>query len=370
MHQITTGTKEWGNVFLDDISEMTKVYRIILFMNYLFDRGDRKPAVDKIITAMSSVFLKAGRTNSVFSNTLVIQAKKGTMGSNEEIRRANQAKINLPTLPLSGDMIQESRNMFWSKKGWSRDDMDSKVIWIVLGLGFNFGWRVGQMTLAPKKRNGTLKGNDHCLRTGDLKFSVQLNDNKSKLVIIQGGKALRLFLEQSIVKNLKKVKFCELSLLSGKMVKNRTYVLDKKKISRDTVIEATILEDLCMWIVQAAPEATDEFTCRYDNKRNRKVVTAGEVNVSIKQLAVSFDFDPRMFSSRSLRSGLASSLNALGVSSERRNRIGGWAAGSTVPDNHYVHYESVQGVFGLNQGQNQGWTHQQVRNLGAGNKNK
>ena len=98
------------------------------------------------------------------------------------------------------------------------------------------------------------------------------------------------------------------------------------------------------------------------------MVTAGEVNGAIKKLASQFDFDPRMFSSRSLRSGLASSLNALGVSSEKRNRIGGWAAGSTVPDNHYVHSESIQGVFGLNQGQNQNWTHQQVRNLGAGNR--
>ena len=351
---------------MDDLSEMTKIYRIILFMNDLYDKGFRKPAIDKILTAMSSVFLKAGRSNSIFSNTLVIQAKKGTMGSNEEIRRTNRAKIEVPTLPLSGDMIQESRKMFWDQKGWSRTDMDSRVMWIILGIGFNFGWRVSQMTLAPKKKNGVLKGNDHCVRTGDLKFSVQANKSKSELVIIQGGKELRQYLKHDLVKNLKKVKFCEFSLLSGKMVKSKTYVLDKKKISRDTVIEATILEDLCMWIVYAEPKEADEFTCRYDNKNNRKVVTAAGVNAAIKQLAVKFDFDPRMFSSRSLRSGLASSLNALGVSTVKRNRIGGWAAGSTVPDNHYVHCESVQGVFGLNQGQNQEWTHQQVRNLGAG----
>ena len=236
MHQISTGTKEWGNIFLDDLSEITKVYRIILFMNYLFDKGDRKPAIDKVLTALSSVFLKFGRPNAVFANTLVTQAKKGTIGSNEEIRAANQAKLDLPTLPLSGDMIQESRRLFWVNKGWNRDDLDSKVFWIILGIGFNFGWRIGQMTLAPKKKDGTLKNNDHCLRTGDLKFSVQLT-SKLELSVIQGGRALRQFLNKDITKNVKKVKFCELSLLSGKTVKNKSYVLDKKKISRDSGME-------------------------------------------------------------------------------------------------------------------------------------
>ena len=368
MNQIGVGSKEWGNVFLDDLSDMTKVYRIILFMKHLFDKGDRKPSIDKTMTALSSIFLKAGRSNSVFSDPIVVRAKKGTLGSNDEIRKANQAKVELPTLPLSSDMIQESRNMFWVGKGWSRVDLDSKVIWLVLGIGFNFGWRIGQMTKSPRKKNGVLKGNDHCLRTGDLKFSVKLSEKKPDLKVFQGGQNLRKFLLVDINRNVKRVQFCELSLLSGKTVRSKSFVLDKKKIGRDTLIESTILEDLCMWIVFAKPMENDEFTCRYDNLHSRKVVTAGEVNLGIKRVATFYKFDERMFSSRSLRSGLSSSLGALGVSSVIRNRIGGWAAGSTVPDIHYTHSESVQGVLGMNQGVNPEWTHHQVRNLGAANK--
>lgn len=74
------------------------------------------------------------------------------------------------------------------------------------------------------------------------------------------------------------------------------------------------MDDICEWIVKAGPKEDDEITSRYDPARvqYRKVVTTGQVNLGIKLVARDVGLPEKMFSSRSLRSGLTSQMAAMG----------------------------------------------------------
>ena len=93
------------------------------------------------------------------------------------------------------------------------------------------------------------------------------------------------------------------------------------------------------------------------------MVTASAVNQGIKSLAASFGLPSSMFSSKSLRSGLASEQRARGASDACRNQIGGWAEHSRVPEKHYVHQAGVQGVLSRGNDSEGVWSVAQVQNL-------
>jgi len=360
IEQITgLGAKD---AFLLSLTEDEKPFRVILFMKHLFDLKLRKPQITKVLTAMSTTFQVNGINTEVFQNALVLRAKNGTAGSREELEIANRNKLSNPTLPMASDMVMESRKLFWEGKLWDKDGMDSRVIWLVLGLGFNFGARVGQLTLARKKTvTKELKGQDHCLKTKDVGFYFSSDSSNSRTEILKGGVMFRQKVtSEAMIRNVSAI---ELSFLTGKI---KTNVVGVKRVGRSTREEAQLLEDICLWVLKARPGDNDELTSRYDLARrvnNKKVVTPYAVNKGIKTLATSFGLPPSMFSSKSLRSGLASDQKAKGASDASRNQIGGWAEHSRVPEKHYVHQVGVQGALSMSSDPAGIWSVVQVRNL-------
>lgn len=350
------------DVFLASLTEQEKPFRLILFMKYLFDQELRQPQIAKVLTAMSTTFQVNGISSEVFKSPLVLRAKNGTAGSREELEVVNRRKLNNPTLPMASDMVMVSRRLFWEGKPWNKDGMDSRVIWLVIGLGFNFGARIGQLTLARRKKiTKVLEVQDHCLKTKDVGFYFSSDGSSERTEILKGGVMFRRKVtSEALIKNVSAI---ELPFLTGKI---KTNVVGVKRVGRTTIEETQLLEDVCLWVIKAKPGDNDELTCRYDLSRrgnNRKVVTSYAVNKGIKTLAASFGLPPSMFSSRSLRSGLASDQRAKGASDASRNQIGGWAEHSRVPGRHYVHQAGVQGALSMSSDPAGVWSVVQVRNL-------
>ena len=351
-----------GDIYLQGLTKEEKPFRLILFMKHLYDQGLRQSQITKVLTAMSSLFQANAVDTMVFTNPLVLRAKRGTVGTREELEVQNRRKLENPTLPMASDMVMEGRKLFWEGKSWDMDGMDSRVIWLVIGLGFNFGARIGQLTLARRKKiTRELIGQDHCLKTKDVRFYFSPDCSIRKTVILKGAVMFRgKVTSETLIRNISAI---ELSFLTGKISTN---VVGVKRIGRSTAEETQLLEDICLWVLKAKPGDDDELTSRYDLTRrtnNKKVVTPFAINKGIKILATSFGLPPSMFSSRSLRSGLASEQRAIGASDASRNQIGGWAENSRVPAKHYVHQVGIQGTLSMSSDPAGIWSVAQVQNL-------
>ena len=354
-----------GDIYLNGLCDQDKLIRLVLFMKHLFDKGMRRPAISKVMSAMSSVFERHLVDTRVFSSKLLTRAKKGTMGTNEELAEVNRLKIKNPTLPMCLDMVLECRKLFWIEGIWDRKGLDDKAVWLVVALGFNFGARICHLTLAPKSKDGEQIKTDHALRTGDIKFYVGKEIGKQK--VFKGGEELRRFLGKDFMRKIKEVEFAELSFLTSKTVRTVvTNIVDVKNIGRNTKEEVQLLDDLCLWIVMAKPLAEDPIFTRYHarGKRvDRKVVTAQFINLCIKQLAKCLGLPEKMFSSRSLRSGLASHMKAMNISEEEVNKVGGWAEKSRVATKHYTHREGTTGSLATTMPGRAVWSIREIRHL-------
>ena len=365
------GNKE--DVFMKELGEKDKQIRIVLFMSELYEEnGLRKQRIGSVLAAICAKFEAAAEDSSAFGSKMVARAKKGTVGSNEEIKEINRTKLENPTLPMALDMVLKGRELLWSSSNWSAGGMNSKGRWIVIGLGFNFGSRIGQLTLTPKKKDKSLVRADHCLRAGDIKFHVRGLSNV--LQVFKGGRPMRGYLggtsgegSESVRKRIGRVEKIEFSCLTSKTTRKKkvTNVVDILKIGRSSAEEGMLLEDLCEWMLYAAPEEEDEAMCRYDptNRRNRKVVTACEVKVAIKSIARSLCLPEKLFSTKSLRSGLSSHMNAMGRSDEDIHRAGGWVEGSKVVRRHYTHKDGIVGAMASVKGERGDWGTEQVMDL-------
>jgi hypothetical protein len=57
--------------------------------------------------------------------------------------------------------------MYWEGRNWLADGMDSKAISLTVDLAFDFGPRIGNLTL----KDGP-QAEDHCIRAGHAAFTI------------------------------------------------------------------------------------------------------------------------------------------------------------------------------------------------------
>ena len=80
------------------------------------------------------------------------------------------------------------------------------------------------------------------------------------------------------------------------------------------------------------------------------MITRSEVSNTIKMLARLFGLPEELFSSKSLRKGVASHGNKVGMSEEDIRKRGGWSEKSGVPDRHYISKIGGEGVWPRQEG--------------------
>jgi hypothetical protein len=78
---------------------------------------------------------------------------------------------------------------------------------------------------------------------------------------------------------------------------------------------------------------------------SNKVPTRNEDIEEIKGGAVRCGAAGHFFAATSLRKDTATDLARAGLPREERNRIGGWAPDSSVPERHYDHSKRIEGVL-------------------------
>jgi hypothetical protein len=123
-------------------------------------------------------------------------------------------------------------------------------------------------------------------------------------------------------------------------------------ISRNSEASCQLLKDLVLFVQHSGADGNDPLLSFYRTSTVtgislQKTITRKEINGAIKDCAVRCGLPPRFFSATSLRKGHATYSALSGVPAELRNKIGGWAPNSKVPDKHYNQSGRVIGALDL-----------------------
>ena len=120
-----------------------------------------------------------------------------------------------------------------------------------------------------------------------------------------------------------------------------------KTLSRRSVSEGMVLNDLLLWFMNSQVQEDDELLTRYSSSGSRKVVIRKDVRAAIKEAVSSIGLPAKNFSTKSLRSGFGTHAVANGMDISHMKVRGGWVKDSDVPDKYYVTNMNSKGALAL-----------------------
>jgi hypothetical protein len=332
------------DIFLENVKDdRERAKRVVLFMVHLNEaKGLRDEQISRTITALVYHFSVEGVSTGFFSSSMISRGRKAGVRSTSEARALEEKRIDSVKLPVFLDLVWKVRDMYWEGRDWLVDGMDSKAIWLAVGLAFDSGPRIGNLTL----KDGP-EAEDHCIRAGHAAFTI-VDPASGAESRIKGGPLMERFLSRQDVEYFM-VTSVDLVFMTSKTSKRvKSIVKEPKTIARGSEVESAILDDLLAWIHYSGVQEEDELLTRYCfDKGTRKVVIRKDVSVALKRAADFFGLPEKHFSCKSLRSGFGTHVTANGMSSRDVNKRGGWAEGSTVPEKHYVRKMHSRGAFAL-----------------------
>lgn len=315
---------------------------MVLFMAYLYmSEGLRDEQIKRAITSVAYMFEVEGKDTSFFNLAVVSRGRAATTRSSEESRVHEENRRSNVILPICLDIVLGVREEYWVQQDWSMKGIDKRGIWLAICLGFDSGLRIGNLT----KRDGP-KGADHCIRAGQLIFSV--TDPKSNEEgRLKGGPAMTTFLQRLDV-DLSMVSSVDMSYVTSKTSRKVKSLVDNQKtVSRRTDVESMVLDDLLLWFVHSQVKEADELLTRYSTTGSRKVVIRKDVRTAIKLAVCGAGLPAKNFSTKSLRSGFGTHVTANGMGADEMKARGRWVKSSEVPDNHYVRRMHSRGALAL-----------------------
>lgn len=337
------GTDNNPGQFMEKIiGQHEKAKRVVLFMAYLYmNNGMRDEQIKKVVTSVAYLFEVEGKDATFFGNAIVSRGRKASVRSAEECSVHENIRAENTILPICLDIVLAVRRQYWENHGWDAKGMDNKGIWLAICLGFDSGLRIGNLT----KKDGP-NGADHCIRAGSLSFRAMDPVTKTERRIKGGPNAANFISRQDVT--LSMILSVDMVYVTSKTSRKVKSLIDNPKtISRESDVESTVLDDLCLWVVHSKVQESDELLTRYSEKGGRKVVIRKDVRTAIKSAVKGVGLPPKHFSTKSLRSGFGTHAVANGMGVEEMKVRGGWVKDSDVPERFYVRNMNSRGALAL-----------------------
>jgi hypothetical protein len=309
-----------GELFQRISSSQGRAMRLALYYQYLYRVLNlREEQVGMASTGLKYYLECKGVDTSFFSEVVATRGRKASRRTVLEKRNYEEKKLVKAILPIGLDIMLELRRVLWTETDWNtRDGADKKGIWIAIGLGFDSGDRVSNVTL----KDGPT-ASDHCIRARHVNLEV-LNNHTGVCNIVPGGEAFR--------KHVVDIDYTVLTITFDYLTSKTAH--KRAILCADADGDALLLNDTVEWLLRSGVMGDDELTTRYFAGK-RKVVTSRNVRDAIKRCCADLGLNPAKFSTKSMRSGFTTQYSVSEASCVQRNARGGWKKGSTVPDRHY-----------------------------------
>lgn len=319
-------------VYLERISDRAgKSKALVMFYAYLFDvLGKRDKQISTISSHLRFYLGLHGCPTEFFDDALAVQGRRAGRRSVEETEAYLELRERTKLLPLGDEVVAHMRQVLWTDTSWKiKKEVDQKAIWIAILLGFDSGKRVSNLTVP----DGPL-ASPHGIKARHVLVSLRDGQGRKRTVI--GGEAFR------------KYEGCEYEVLSLRLMYMTTKTSDNQVVLQASDVgDAGVIRDLVEWMMLSEVRSDDVLTS-HRRTRNAEVkgVTSKSVRYAIKASCSFFGLDEKRFSTSSMRKGFATMYSICGGNAEYRNLVGGWAAGSKIPQKHYIH-AGPKGVFSV-----------------------
>lgn len=303
--------------------------RLALFYVYLYELGKREEQIVRVSSAVRFHMEAHQYDTSFFDGVVAKRSRMASGRSNDEKRQQRIKQAETKILPIGLDIVRELREELWVNTSWkSKEGLDKKGTWISIGLGYDGGNRVSNVT----GKDGS-NASDHSLKTEDIVFHVT-NAFTRREATVKGVEALRDALQVSGAE----VKFASIHYWTSKTA--------SKSLTLDHMTAVPLLKDLVEWICKSGAKPGECVCSRYWNGRKR-TVTSKDVRYAIKHACLRNGLPAERYSSKSLRSGFATHYTLCNGDTKERDASGGWAEGSSVPAAHYD-FAPLKGALSLN----------------------
>lgn len=347
------GVNKWG-VNLERIplhdDKVLRVTHFAVWMSKTLKRNSE--TIRQTLAALHTCMEIAGLETYWFNDGRLKRARHSGRLTIEEFNSQRLSEIsetssvqknNGTKYPLTLDMVIESRRLFWDNRGWSTKDLDSKVLYLSITIGWDSGLRPGQITKAEKDQE------NHCLWFGGVQFVMFEGRAMS------GGEQFRNFILEN-PSNIKKVEYMDFLFNTHKTsTVNKSLAAKIKTIGRRNKLEEQLLEDAINWWVHARTNGSDEiFTRKCVRTGRAKRFIRKNLGAGIKTTAKCVGLEPIDFACKSMRNGFASHCKSIGVSKEESNERGTWTKTSRVPDRHYQFEIGSKGALAMESNRNVG----------------
>ena len=283
--------------FIDNLDAREKRVFVSRFVMYLDkDRKIGSSEIGRIMSALRQKFVTNARDVTVFSDPTVLLARKASKSSDG---RKNQIERELRrTMPVTVDMVRLER-----AKDWVNADVDRKMCYVGVVLGFNFMLRASEYIMDSKC-------DEHYIRADAV------------LYYGPGKRVWRSWELEGVPESaVESILFAFRSSKSG--------LAKYLYLARNSSFESTVVDDLVQWAKLAHLQKGDPFCSRW-KKGKRKKLTRRMVNDTLKQMARDAGLGEHTvaFHSHSLRVGGAASMIASGETRDVVKRVGGWSDSS------------------------------------------
>jgi len=260
-------------------------------------------------------FLCRFESIDIWTDPVITAARKAATRSwGQERKRKDCIALKYP-LPL--DFLINARADFMC------GDMISRMTYVSCCLAYHIMMRVSEFASTGPKAV------PHFIRVEDVEFLLKHEVNYTPSVEAahhRGG------ICEGVVIHLRSAKNDQVS-------QGHTHALQANAGSPD--LEIQLVLDLWQWAQVSGARTGDPFFCRWCDGR-RRVLMSKDIATMVKAIASRNGENPARFSTRSLRSGGATTLTSKGVDVDTTDRLGRWAYGSKSSGE----YSGKRGIYG------------------------
>jgi hypothetical protein len=333
-----------NDLYLESIlgDDVNRAYVWTLFMTYLYSKGRRAEQIMGILSSVRYLLLTRFSSISFLNNEIVVNSRKACRRSPEEQREYIEACRLREKLPLNIEMILDMRRHLWETTDWNFDGIMSRCVWVASALSFDRGTRSSNVTLP----DGT-HALDHNLRCRQVIFIFKVG---STITRVEAGPRMNDAerSDNSLIINV------NITIITSKSSGScRSNKVAEIVLTRDhSTAVSQLIDDLADFSRHSGSQGDQPFFSFYrtspvTDKRLHKVLTRKDLVTEVQNCAERFNLPRAKFATKSFRKGNATQSGLSNIPKEERNRIGGWAPRSRVPDQHYDSSAQYRGALDL-----------------------
>jgi hypothetical protein len=292
-----------------------KAQRLVLYYRHLFCEGKRGEQIIAASSALRYHLGVRGVDTDFFDSPLAVIGRKSGKRSVKDKRTREESSKRTSILPLGLEAVLQMRGELWSASDWrSAGSLDQRALWIAIGLGFNGGDRISNLS-APDRKTAS----DHCLLARHVTLKVEEMEG-GVLSSVTGGAEFNRFHQRSKGYRVRRL------TLHFYSTKKASGVVE---LVSDDPGDAILVEDVAEWLRSSGVGSEDYLTDRYFLGR-RKSVTANAVRSAIKSFCASRGLFPRVSLPNRCATGLLPTTRSVGAM-RRSETPGGYGRRGLLP---------------------------------------